>query len=114
MAWNHTTSASINVTHRTPGAYGPSTELVIEDTSAVEAVIAGSGNRFLTIVNNGPDPVLASRGAADASETNYNHVFPPGYNDADFRLGDGERLSLICQSGQMASVRVAIANEVEI
>lgn len=113
MAWNHTTTASVNVTHRTPGAYGSSTELIIDDTDSIEAVAAAPGNRFLTIVNNGPNAVLASRGS-DATESNYNHVFPPGYNDADFRLGDGEKLSLICQSGQMASVRVAIANEVEI
>lgn len=113
MGWNHTAVVSMNVTHRTPGAYGPSTELMVNDTAAVDAAIAAAGNRFFTIVNDGPDPVFASYGS-DATETNYNNVFPAGYNDKDVRLGDGEKLSLICATGEMASVRVAIAPEVEI
>lgn len=112
ITWK-STEITASVTTRTPGAYGNPTPQTIGDTTPVEIVSAASGNRYLTIINNGPDPVFAKRGG-DASATNYNHIFPSGFNSFDFRIGTGENLTLIAGAGKTATVIVAIAPEITI
>ena len=111
--WINTTPPStIDVSHRTPGAYDPPSSVPVTETAA-DAVPGGSGNRYITLINEGPSLVYATRGGT-ASATLYNHIFPVGINLSDFRIGDGENLSVICAAGQTATLKVAIANELEV
>ena len=105
-------TSSIDVTHKHPGPYGDPADFPVNDTTAVTAVAATAENRYLTIVNNGPGRVLARRGGG-ASRSDYHHVFAPGFNTAGFFLAGGESLSLICNTGESATVKIGIASEVE-
>ncbi|NEP46498.1 MAG: hypothetical protein F6K35_47810 [Okeania sp. SIO2H7] len=106
-------TTSVNVTHRVRSAYGPTTSHPVSDDPATNAIVAASGNRFVSFINEGPDEVLVKLNGT-ASITDYNLIIPAGYNDSKFELADGENLSLICAAGKTATVRTAIAQETEI
>ncbi|MDY6803502.1 MAG: hypothetical protein SXA11_06805 [Cyanobacteriota bacterium] len=85
----------------------PNAELFhIDDSTAIEVAKASDDPQYLTIFNQGPDPVLVCLGGT-ASGDNYNNILPPGFNSYDYYIGK-ESFSLICFPGRSADVRVAV------
>lgn len=93
-----------------PGPYSDPKEVAIGAT-ATQLVAASTKNKFLSICNNGPYPVLLRVGGV-ASPTSYNIIVPPGGNYWNFPAGSQEVSAIIKSGGTSASLMVAIASEI--
>jgi len=93
-----------------PGPYSDPVVVPVGLT-ATQLVGQSTENKYLSLYNDGPDPVLLRVGGV-ASPSSYNLVVPAGANYWDFRVGSQETSAILKSGGSAANLMVAVASEV--
>lgn len=112
MNWINPSSQSQNLS-LVRGAFATPIAQLVNDTTASVLVPAAVTGQYFSISNAGPKYIYLRFGD-DATTSVYNVVIPPGFNDNQIHVAANEKVTAICDTGETATVMVAIAPEVRI